>query len=55
MDAVTGLDDTKRDQGAVGTLTARLIDRQKAYEVPLTYALGPSLANQFWERAPTSN
>lgn len=48
MDAVTGLHDTKRGQGAVGILTAGLIDRQRAYESLITYALAPFLAPRFW-------
>jgi inosine/xanthosine triphosphatase len=53
MDAITGTHDTKRGQGAVGILTAGLIDRQRAYEALVTYALAPFLAPGFWsERAP---
>ena len=48
MDSVTGLHDTKRGQGAVGILTAGLIDRQRAYESLITYALAPFLAAQLW-------
>jgi inosine/xanthosine triphosphatase len=48
MDAVTGLHDTKRGQGAVGILTSGLIDRQRAYEALITYALAPLLAPEFW-------
>ena len=48
MDSVTGLHDTKRGQGAVGILTAGLIDRQRAYESLITYALAPFLAPEFW-------
>lgn len=48
MDALTGMHDTKRGQGAVGILTAGLIDRQRAYESLVTYALAPFLAPEFW-------
>jgi len=48
MDRVTGGVDTKRGAGAVGILTAGLIDRQRAYEVLVTYALAPWLAVEFW-------
>ena len=43
MDAVTGGVDTKTNAGAVGILTHGLIDRQRAYEVLVTYALVPWL------------
>jgi inosine/xanthosine triphosphatase len=39
MDALVGGHDTKRGAGAVGILTAGLVDRQRAYEVLVTYAL----------------
>ncbi len=39
MDALIGEHDTKRGAGAVGILTAGLVDRQRAYEVLVTYAL----------------
>ena len=48
MDRVTGGVDTKRGVGAVGILTAGLIDRQRAYEALVTYALAPWLAVEFW-------
>jgi inosine/xanthosine triphosphatase len=43
MDRVTGEHDTKRGAGAVGILTAGLVDRQRAYEALVTYALAPFL------------
>ena len=49
MDLVTGSHDTKRGVGAVGILTAGLIDRQRAYEVLVTYALAPWLAAEWWD------
>jgi inosine/xanthosine triphosphatase len=48
MDRLTGEHDTKRRQGAVGVLTAGLVDRQAAYEVILTYALARFLTPEFW-------
>ena len=54
MDRASGLVDTKRGHGAVGILTAGLIDRQRAYEVLVTYALAPFLAAEYW-RAPASS
>ena len=53
MDAVTGLHDTKRGQGAVGILTSGLIDRQRAYESLITYALAPFLTPSFWRERDT--
>ena len=49
MDAVSGGRDTKHGAGAVGILTGGLIDRQRAYEVIVTYALAPLLASPYWE------
>ena len=48
MDAVTGSENTKHKEGAVGILTQGLITRQGAYEVLLTYALAPWLAAEHW-------
>ncbi len=50
MDAVAKLVDTKRRTGAVGILTAGLIDRQLAYEPLITYALAPFLAADYFQR-----
>ncbi len=44
MDALLETTGTKHRGGAVGVLTAGLIDRRQAYEVILTYALAPLLA-----------
>jgi inosine/xanthosine triphosphatase len=49
MDRVAGTRDVKRGQGAVGLLTAGLIDRQRAYETLITYALVPFLVPTYWE------
>ena len=48
MDRLTGERGTKRGRGAVGILTAGLVDRQAAYEVILTYALAPLLSADLW-------
>lgn len=48
MDALTRRENTKQGAGAVGILTAGLIDRQRAYEALVTYALAPWLAGENW-------
>jgi inosine/xanthosine triphosphatase len=48
MDRVTGGRDTKQAAGAVGILTAGLVDRQRAYEALVTYALAPFLASEHY-------
>jgi inosine/xanthosine triphosphatase len=48
MDRLTGAHDTKRGAGAVGILTAGLVDRQQAYEVLVSYALAPFLTPDHW-------
>lgn len=52
MDAVTGSHDVKRGAGAVGILTAGLVDRRAAYEVIVTYALSPWIAPAWWSAEP---
>lgn len=49
VDDLLGTTGTKHAGGAVGVLTAGLVDRQRAYEVLLTYALAPLLAPALWE------
>lgn len=49
MDAVAQATGTKHGRGAVGILTAGLIDRQRAYESLVTYALGPWLAPDYFD------
>lgn len=39
MDETTGIKDIKKKMGAVGILTKNLVDRTKAYEVIISYAL----------------
>ena len=48
MDRLTGGRGTKYGAGASGILTAGLVDRQRAYETILTYALAPWLAGEWW-------
>jgi inosine/xanthosine triphosphatase len=48
MDAVTGRSDDKHQAGAVGILTAGIIDRQEAYEVIVAYALAPFVSPELW-------
>ncbi|MES2524838.1 MAG: inosine/xanthosine triphosphatase [Gemmatimonadota bacterium] len=48
MDAVAQQIGTGRGTGAVGILTAGLIDRQRAYEPLVTYALIPWLARPYF-------
>jgi inosine/xanthosine triphosphatase len=52
MDRVTGAHDTKRGAGAVGILTAGLVDRQRAYEALVTYALAPFLSPGLYAEEP---
>jgi inosine/xanthosine triphosphatase len=51
MDRVTGAHDTKRGVGAVGILTAGLVDRQRAYESLVAYALARFLAPEHYADA----
>lgn len=48
MDQITGRHDTKRGAGAVGILTAGIVDRQRAYEALVTYAMARFLAPDFY-------
>jgi inosine/xanthosine triphosphatase len=52
VDDLLGTTGTKHAGGAVGVLTRGLVDRQRAYEVLLTYALAPLLAPEFWPGEP---
>lgn len=49
MDAVAAVVGTKHGRGAVGILTAGLIDRQRAYEPLVAYALAPWLAAGYFD------
>ncbi len=51
MDQVSGGHDTKHGAGAVGILTTGLVDRQRAYEALVTYALAPFLAPEYYGAA----
>lgn len=48
MDTVTGEHNVKHNAGAVGILTAGLVDRQRAYEWLVAYALAPWLGVEYW-------
>jgi inosine/xanthosine triphosphatase len=48
MDRLVSERETKRGRGAVGILTAGLVDRQRAYEILVTYALAPFLSPSLW-------
>jgi len=48
MDRLVGATNTKHGRGAVGILTAGLVDRQRAYEVLIAYALGPFVAAEHY-------
>jgi inosine/xanthosine triphosphatase len=48
MDRLVGAHDTKRGRGAVGILTAGLVDRQRAYEAIVAYALAPFVTRDLY-------
>lgn len=48
MDAEARTTGTKHGRGAVGILTAGLVDRQRAYEPMIAYALAPWLAPELF-------
>ena len=48
MDRLTDERGTKHGKGAVGILTGGLVDRQRAYEVLVIYALAPMLTPELW-------
>jgi inosine/xanthosine triphosphatase len=49
MDQLIGARDTKRGAGAVGILTDGMVDRQRAYEVLVMYALAPFVTPTFYD------
>jgi len=51
MYRVSGAHNTKHGAGAVGILTAGLVDRQRAYEALVAYALAPFLTPQLYDEA----
>jgi inosine/xanthosine triphosphatase len=48
MDTLVGRHNTKQGAGAVGILTDGLVDRQRAYETLVAYALAPFLTPEYW-------
>jgi inosine/xanthosine triphosphatase len=48
MDRLIGEHDTKRGKGAVGILTGGLVDRQRAYEILVSYAAAPFLTAELY-------
>ena len=48
MDRLVQEHNTKQGKGAVGILTAGLVDRQRAYEVLVSYALAPFLTPELY-------
>jgi inosine/xanthosine triphosphatase len=50
MDRYVNERDTKRGKGAVGILTAGLVDRQRAYESLVSYALAPFITPDLYGR-----
>jgi non-canonical (house-cleaning) NTP pyrophosphatase len=48
MDRLVAESGTKHGKGAVGILTAGLVDRRAAYASILTYALAPFLTPEHW-------
>lgn len=50
MDRLVNERNTKHGSGAVGILTAGLVDRQRAYEVLVSYALAKFLTEPLWAR-----
>ncbi|HEY9227555.1 MAG TPA: inosine/xanthosine triphosphatase [Gemmatimonadaceae bacterium] len=51
MDRLIGEHDTKRGKGAVGILTAGLVDRQRAYEILVSYALARFISADLYDVA----
>ena len=49
MDQLVGAHNTKHGAGAVGILTAGLVDRQRAYEILVSYAVAPFLTSELYE------
>ncbi len=54
MDALTGATNTKHAQGAVGILTNGLVDRQRAYEILVSYAVAPFVTPELYGRSAIS-
>ena len=54
MDRLVDERGTKHGRGAVGVLTAGLVDRQGAYEPLVAYALAPLLTPEYWSSRPAT-
>lgn len=54
MDALIGASNTKHGLGAVGILTNGMVDRQRAYEVLVSYALAPFVSRDLYVVPETS-
>ena len=52
MDALTGSQNVKQGVGAVGILTRGFVDRQRAYEALVAYAMAPFVASDTFAAAP---
>jgi non-canonical (house-cleaning) NTP pyrophosphatase len=50
MDRYVNERNTKHGKGAVGILTAGLVDRQRAYESLVSYALAPFITPELYGR-----
>jgi inosine/xanthosine triphosphatase len=53
MDELTGMKDTKKRMGAVGILTNGLLDRERAYQTIVVYALARHLHPEWYAEART--
>jgi inosine/xanthosine triphosphatase len=51
MDELTGMQDTKKKMGAVGILTNGLLDRERAYQTIVAYALARHLHPEWYEES----
>ncbi len=55
MDRLVGASNTKHGRGAVGILTGGLVDRQRAYEVLVAYALAPFMVPKHYDSGGAHN
>ena len=55
MDRLIGEDNTKHGLGAVGILTNGIVDRQRAYEIIITYAAAPFLTPAYYDGAESGS
>lgn len=49
MDRLIGAHNTKHGSGAVGILTSGLVDRQRAYEMLVSYAVAPFVTSEIYD------